>query len=223
MANPAGSNTEASVDKGVQDRLLDVGEELFCEHGFDGTSVRDLAAAAHCNIASVNYYFGGKENLYIEVWRRHLKQMREGRITAIKNVMSRYGGKPPLEELLRVFANAFVGPLTDESKARQLINLHAREMFDQHLPANMFIREIVVPTLRAMGGALERACPGLDESKTSLVLTSIIAQLVHAVHAMAMFDQTASEELPKLHLADAIDHIVRFSAAGVRAYMEGGD
>ena len=57
--NKANSNT----NKGVRDRLLDAAEELFCEHGFEGASIRDIAASAECNIASVNYYFGGKEKL----------------------------------------------------------------------------------------------------------------------------------------------------------------
>jgi len=72
--------TVAGSDKPVQERLLDAAEELFCEHGFEGTSVRDIAAAAGCNIASVNYYFGGKEKLYLEVWRRHFNLMRQARI-----------------------------------------------------------------------------------------------------------------------------------------------
>jgi len=54
------NKVSSDAKKSVQDRLLDAAEELFCEHGFDGTSVRDLAAAAGCNVASVNYYFGGK-------------------------------------------------------------------------------------------------------------------------------------------------------------------
>ncbi len=57
----------SSSDKPVQDRLLDAAEQLFSEHGFDGASVRDIAATAGCNIAAVNYYFGSKDKLYTEV------------------------------------------------------------------------------------------------------------------------------------------------------------
>ena len=51
------------IDKSVKERLLDAAEELFCGHGYQGTSIRDIAASADCNIASANYYFGGKNNL----------------------------------------------------------------------------------------------------------------------------------------------------------------
>ena len=36
---------------------------LFAERGFEGTSIRDLAADASVNVAMINYYFGSKEKL----------------------------------------------------------------------------------------------------------------------------------------------------------------
>jgi len=221
MAMPQDNKTNSNTNKGVRDRLLDAAEELFCEHGFEGASIRDIAAAAECNIASVNYYFGGKEKLYEEVWRRHLITMRDARIASIEEVMSQSDGRPQLEVLLRSFAEAFIGPLVDESRARRLSKLWAREMIDQYLPANMFAQEMVIPTLTAMKTALMKACPGLDESKVQFVVFSIIGQLVHVVHIKAMFEQCDEAVLPIFDLAKAIDHVVKFSAAGIRAYSEG--
>jgi AcrR family transcriptional regulator len=75
-------------EKGVQDRLIEAADELFCRRGFNETSVRDIAAGAGCNVASVNYYFGGKDNLYLEIWRRRLAFMRDTRLASIEKVMS---------------------------------------------------------------------------------------------------------------------------------------
>ena len=88
------TKTDMNFNKSVQDRLLDSAEELFCERGYEGASIRDIAALAECNIASVNYYFGGKQQLYEEVWRRHLIPMRDARITSIEKVMSQTESKP---------------------------------------------------------------------------------------------------------------------------------
>ena len=118
----------SSPVKGVRDRLLDSAEQLFADHGFDGTSIRDLAAAAGCNIASVNYYFGGKEKLYVEIWRSHLHLLRETRIASIDKVLSESVGEPSLEDLLRSFAHAFIGPLVDESGGPRLVKLMAFHM-----------------------------------------------------------------------------------------------
>jgi len=213
------NKTNSNTNKGVRERLLDAAEELFCEHGFEGASIRDIAASADCNIASVNYYFGGKEKLYEEVWRRHLIPMRDARIASIENVMSQSEGQPRLEELLRSFADTFVGPMVEKS-ARQLGILMAREWIDRRLPANMFFDDVIKPTMSAMHKALVKTCPGLDESKVPLVVLSIAGQLVQLAHIKTMFEQISDSGLPIFNLAEAIDHIVKFSAAGIRAYDE---
>ena len=50
----------------TRDRILAAAQKFFAEKGFDTTSVRDITTEADCNVASVNYHFGGKENLYLE-------------------------------------------------------------------------------------------------------------------------------------------------------------
>lgn len=211
----------SGLDKPVQDRLLDAAEQLFSDHGFEGTSVRDIASSAGCNIAAVNYYFGGKDKLYTEVWRRQLLQMRDARLQAIEQVMSESDGKPALEDLIRSFANAFLGPFRDETRSRRFMNLMAREMIDQRVPVNMFIDEVVKPTMGAIRGALLKACPGLEESRIPLLIVFLAGQLMHVVHVKTMFEQAETEEIPPFDLNEAVDHIVKFSAAGIRAYANG--
>lgn len=202
----------------VRERLLDTAERLFSEHGFEGTSVRDLASAAGCNIASVNYYFGGKEKLYEEVFRRHLIPMTDIRIASIDKVMTQSNGKPELEVLLRAFANAFIEPLADEAKASRFMKLMIREMIDNHLPSDLFVKDVVIPTMGAMQTGVVKACPGLDEARVPLIVHSVIGQLVQAVHSERMLEQAKVADIPKFELAKVIDHIVKFSAAGIRAY-----
>jgi AcrR family transcriptional regulator len=220
MATQSDKDANSSSDKPVQDRLLDAAEELFCEHGFEGTSVRDIAAAAQCNIASVNYYFGGKEKLYLEVWRRHLGAMRDIRVASIRKVMSQEGTKPTLEALLTSYANAFVEPLVDKHRAGRFMRLMAREMVDKHLPQNVFLEEMIIPVMTALQQALMRICPGLDKVKADLSILSLVGQLVHTTIAETMLEQSDNPDIPKFDLPEVVEHIVKFSAAGIRAYAE---
>ena len=220
MASKDKENIAGSA-KNVKDRLLDAAEGLFCERGFEGTSIRDIAASAGCNIASVNYYFGSKEKLYEEVWRRHLIPMRDARIASINKVMSQAEARPNLEDLLRSFADTFVGSMVDTSRVSRLSKLMAREYIDSHLPTNMFVNEVIKPTMTAMHKAIIKTCPDLDESKVLLVIFSVIGQLVHVVHVKTMFEQGGDNlGLPIFDSNEAIDHIVKFSAAGIRAYID---
>jgi len=218
MDMPQDSTTVATTADPVPERLLDVAEHLFADRGFDGTSIRELATAAGCNIASVNYYFGSKQKLYEEVFRRHLIPMRDGRIGSISKVMAQSSGKPELEDLLRAFAFAFVEPLTDESRAARFMKLMGREMVDSHLPAEVFAEDVVIPTVTAMRTALLKACPGLDPARVPLLVYSVMGQLMHAVHTRPILEKVNSRHIPTFSLPAIIDHVVEFSAIGIRAF-----
>ena len=46
-----------------REHILAIAEKLFGDHGFDGTSVRDIAQHANVNLAMISYYFGSKEKM----------------------------------------------------------------------------------------------------------------------------------------------------------------
>jgi len=217
MASPNQDTRNDTNGRGVQDRLIEAAEELFCQRGYNDTSVRDIAAAADCNVASVNYYFGGKDSLYLEIWRRRLAQMRESRLASIDRVMSS-GGQPQLEELLRSHAVSFFEPLIEGDRQCRFINLMAREMIDPHLPREMFVAEMVNPVMSAMSKALMEICPWLNETTSGVVILLMVGQLIHAVCARELFEQSGQSDQFKLNLEDIVEHIVKFSAAGIRAY-----
>ena len=62
--------TEEKNDK--KDWILEVAEKLFAELGYDGASTRHIAQEAGVNMAMLNYYFGGKEGLYLSVFEKHI-------------------------------------------------------------------------------------------------------------------------------------------------------
>jgi len=214
------SNNNADSAGTVRNRLLEVAAESFAEKGFDGTSVRDITAKASCNVAAVNYHFGGKENLYFEVFHRYMTVMRDIRIAAIEKVMSQTDHEPTLEELIRTFATAFIEPLIDQSSGRRFMKLMLCEMSNPHLPRRMFTEELAGPTLNSLGKGIAKICPGLEQKKIVLSTVSIISQLVHAIHLNEIIDIDGSVGIPAPSLAEMIDHIVEFSAAGIQAAVQ---
>ena len=64
-------------EKDTRDKILKTAASLFARSGFDGVSVRDIAAEAGVNIGSISYHFGGKENLLKEVVGAGLTQARQ--------------------------------------------------------------------------------------------------------------------------------------------------
>jgi len=212
--------SSCAVEQPVRTRILEAAELLFAEKGYENATVRDIAAAADCNLASVNYYFGGKNGLYQEVWREHMRRVMEARIASLDAVMSRHDQNPPLEAVLRAFAKSFPGPWNDQATAGRLVRLMAREMIDPRLPAEMFAVDVIQPTMQIMRVFLMKAYPEIDPSKIPLMIFSVAAQLVHMIRVKGMFDHGLPAEMRCWDVAEVVEHIVKFSAGGIRAYME---
>lgn len=49
--------------------IFDAACLLFAEYGYEGVKTRMIADVAKVNIASIHYYYGSKESLYVEVFR----------------------------------------------------------------------------------------------------------------------------------------------------------
>ncbi len=56
--------------------IINTAERLFSVTGFDGTSVRDIAAEAGVNVAMISYYFGSKEKLMEAVFEQKTNKIR---------------------------------------------------------------------------------------------------------------------------------------------------
>ena len=96
--------------------------------------------------------------------------------------------------------------------------LLGREMLDPRLPRNLFVEKVILPTFIVFNQALIKLCPALDETKSQFIIRSIVGQLLHTIQVQRMF---ASEDKTNIFVTDIdtiVDHIVKFSAAGIRAY-----
>jgi TetR/AcrR family transcriptional regulator, regulator of cefoperazone and chloramphenicol sensitivity len=208
--------THSEIGTQTRERLLDAAESLFAKHGFAATSVRAITAEVPCNLAAVNYHFGGKDQLYREMFHRRLGALREQRLATIRRAMKR-AERPSLEELLRTFTAAFLEPYVSESDGRLWMRLVARELYEPHLPAEVFLEEIVVPVHGELAGALLEVCPDLDLTSARRATHSLIGQLTHFLH-MDRYFSAAPGRLPgSLSLPELLDHVVTFSAAGIRS------
>ncbi|TDW51836.1 TetR family transcriptional regulator [Flavobacterium sp. 270] len=59
-----------------QNQIMDIAEALFCKHGSKETTVRLITQQAGINTAMLNYYFKSKENLFLMVIERRIKQFK---------------------------------------------------------------------------------------------------------------------------------------------------
>ncbi|HNX51444.1 MAG TPA: CerR family C-terminal domain-containing protein [Thermoanaerobaculaceae bacterium] len=209
---------EVGSEAGTQtrERLLDAAEMLFASRGFAATSVRHVTKAAGCNLAAVNYHFGSKLGLYQEVFRRRMDAVREQRMAGLRRAAAIEEGPGALEAVLNTFASSFIEPLVNQSHGRTLTELIGREMLDPHLPPQMFRAEIAGPVQQSLTQALRATVAGLSEEAARQCVQSIVSQLVQAAQRISR-QQVTPFSPPSL--SSLVDHIVRFSAGGVRACL----
>ena len=93
---------QADEEEGTRDRILRTAERLFAERGFNGVSVRELAAAAGVNLALIGYHFGSKEGLLSEVYRRHCEPMIEERLRGLEAAL-RLRGRARIAAIIKAF------------------------------------------------------------------------------------------------------------------------
>ena len=72
-----------------RDKIMDAAQPLFSKQGFHGTSTREIAKLAKCNVAMISYYFGSKKGLYEAIFFRYFEASRlrfiESRATHISD------------------------------------------------------------------------------------------------------------------------------------------
>jgi AcrR family transcriptional regulator len=102
-------------------KILETARLLFASHGFEGTSIRDIAKEANVNVASVNYYFSNKENLFGEILRLGHQECSQ----AIGEMYSR--DNPTLEEVLLFIYRYF------HLKSHDLMTYFKMMMSSQHV------------------------------------------------------------------------------------------
>ncbi|QKV19602.1 TetR/AcrR family transcriptional regulator [Oricola thermophila] len=88
---PAAGRKRAPSKRSLQTRarILDAAELLFAANGYEGTSMRDIAAAAQVPVALVNFHGGAKEELFATVVARRADVLSLRRTEAIAAAKAR--------------------------------------------------------------------------------------------------------------------------------------
>lgn len=72
-----------------RNQLIDVGRTVFARHGFDGTTVEEIARAAKVSKPIVYDHFGGKEPLFAVIVDREMSLLQEQMTSAVSTGSSR--------------------------------------------------------------------------------------------------------------------------------------
>ena len=199
----------------TKDKIMDIAEEMFLVHGFDGVSVRDITKAAGANVASVNYHFNSKRDLYREVFKRKLRKLSKERIGQLQKAFADKEA-PTLEEVIRSIVSIFLNDFLSSDESMKLLTILSNEMSETGVARDIFLEESIFPMHKLVRTNIKKAYPRLPDEKVTLCISSIFGQIFHFVRARAVIRRTVGREYDSAFIKDLIDHITDFSVRGIR-------
>ena len=193
----------------AKQRLVVAAEGVFAEKGFDGASIREISAEAGVNLASIKYYFGDKEGLYIEAVKfAHVCSSEGGPLPEFPADMD------PIEKL-RLFIRGMVARMHGPARPSAM-KLMMREMAHPGKAAHVVVQEFIQPMAFRLRAILRELLLGHPEPKLLMIGFSIIGQVLYYRQnrpiSELIFDKTQMDGLSESMVAD---HIVRFSLAAL--------
>jgi AcrR family transcriptional regulator len=203
----------------TRQRILDVAELQFAEHGYAGTSLRGIIAAAHVNLAAVHYHFRSKEALLEAVVLRRAGPLNDERLCRLDGLEAEAGDSGvPLEGIIE----AFIGPpirlvFTNGGEGRIFGKLVGRLYAESGERFFEMIKKHFATIALRFAAALHKACPELSEEELRWrfhCVAGVMAHtLVHGGHTDVLSE--AKKKDPDVNVV--MDRLVRFLAAGFRA------
>jgi AcrR family transcriptional regulator len=201
----------------TKERILDEAEALFASKGYDAVSVREITGAANCNLAAVNYHFGNKKNLYLEVFRSRWLP-RASRIK--KSFLDSLKANSPLtpSAVVQSLARAFLeGPFSEEERKRhhQLISTELAKPTEAF---EMVADQALRPLFDRLFEDLRCVLPeNIDEERLVLNICSVLAMVLYFNFARILISSFTGCDYDADFKGRLVDHIVEFSINGLGA------
>jgi AcrR family transcriptional regulator len=204
------NTTMEAADPTTRERILRIAGQVFAEKGFGAATVREICGEAGTNLGAVQYYFGGKERLYIESVKHAHSFVAEG----LKN-FNWPPGTPPARKL-RDFITSFVGRLFDPSRPPWLVKLMMREMAQPTAACVELVRDNILPIAEVLRQVLQDILPAnTPRWKLLMVSNSIISQCVFYCQNRPIIEQVAGLDFAYFEAPALAEHISRFSLAAL--------
>ena len=134
-------DTIATEAVSTRDRILEVAMELFTEHGYEATSLREIAEPLGFTKAALYYHFRSKEEI--------LRALMEPAVDLQRELIDRIAGSRSMEEWAatltwmadEMFANYRVFKLADRNRSSVETLAEASAFFEDHVRLHEQVEE----------------------------------------------------------------------------------
>ena len=199
------------------ERIINVAEELFARHGYDGVTIRQIAAQAEVDVALASYHFGKKEDLFRAVFRRRAETLSASRQAVLRATQEQTQDQ---EQTLEQIIEAFLLPLklAQESKDPGWRNYMALLSYVMTSPV---WNEVLMPdafdiNVKEFVDALTKALPNAKIEDIHWCYHYVSGALALTLAQTGRIDRLSDGACLSSDFDAAYDRMIPFVAAGFR-------
>jgi AcrR family transcriptional regulator len=199
MTQHTKGKTNKARGEETREKLLKVGLKLFAMNGFNGVSMRSLAAEAEVNLATVGYHFGGKQGLYeavIEEIVRFRDEVMPGEEAVLEQLARFEAGEITKKDLVVWFFRAQMHGILSDPITLWGVMLINREMADPSESYALLDKEFFAPSFDSMHLLLKAAMPeGTPYTEIIVVGAALIGIVLKFVNPKPCTDRLGWYEM----------------------------
>ena len=193
-------------------RILETAGEVFAEKGYASATVREICEQAAVNLAAVNYYFGGKESLYVKTL-----QWAHSRDVQDENILDWPPGTPTATKLRHFIHHMLPHMLFAKDKPWEA-RLMMREVMNPTPVGSRLLRKHFRKGFQHLQAILDEVLPAdMPAHKRHQIGFSIMGQCGWYRGLSKVIPLIVGENELKRHygLEDLADHITQMSLAAL--------
>jgi AcrR family transcriptional regulator len=196
--------------------LLQAAGRVFAEAGFRDATIRQICRAAGANVAAVNYHFGDKDTLYLEVLR-HAHRSANARFP-----LDKIDSSLPPEQRLSLFIENFLRRLFSPGPESWMAGLMSREMIEPTRALHVIVNEEIRPNSIELSSIIRDLLgKGATAETARFCSMSVVSQCLFYHHCRPVIGLL----FPQLNLGEnsagpIAAHITRFCLAALRDFSQ---
>jgi AcrR family transcriptional regulator len=189
----AATRPRRSAERTITKFLL-AAEEIYGEHGYEGTTIRAIAKKARANLGTLQHYWGSKRQLFRDLFETRFRPLQQEHLRQLREIEERHAdsSRPPVMEVLQTLIETtffFSSDAISERASgveqsegrRRFQTLYGRALMDPSPEVLAEISKIFEKPVKLFLSLMRRACPQLSAAELDWRINCIIGAQVFSL------------------------------------------
>lgn len=196
-------------------KLIEAAEIEFAERGFHGASIRNITTRADTNIASINYHFGSKEELFIAMIRYRIEPINSKRFSLLEQALEDNGGKAlSVRHLIEILVRPMTEAMSKGKNRTAFVRALGRGMSEENRFSDALYKDVLLELIMTFRKELARTLEGFSPE----LVDHCFAHIGSSISGVMQHRQRKAPGQNRIKFPDT-DLMITFIAGGIEAIV----